>query len=208
VPPVDFTAALAEAQQDVESGRAALDRLVPLVYGELRRMAHAQLRCDGGRLTLSTTGLVHEAYVKLVDGDRAPLKSRAYFFGAAARAMRQVLVDAARRRNRIKRGAGTPPIALDDAALLASAGQLAGATTTVDEMAHELLELDRALGCLAESHARPARVVECRFFGGLGVAETAEALGVTDRTVYRDWEFARAWLRRALGRDVQPQVEG
>jgi RNA polymerase sigma factor (TIGR02999 family) len=188
----DLTAALLAAHDDSGDGRTALDRLVPLVYAELRRMARVQIRCDGRRLTLGTTGLVHEAYLKLIDGARAPVRSRAYFFGAAARAMRQVLVDAARRRNRHKRGGGVEPIPLDQA------------PPAVDETAYELLELDRALGRLAESHPRPARVLECRFFGGLSVAETAEVVEVTERTVQRDWDFARAWLRRELGCVVEP----
>jgi RNA polymerase sigma factor (TIGR02999 family) len=138
---------------------------------------------------------VHEAYLKLIDGSRAPVRSRAYFFGAASRAMRQVLVDAARRRNREKRGGGVAPVPLDLAPDL------------VDETAEELLELDRALARLAESHPRPARVLECRFFGGLSVPETAEVVEVTGRTVQRDWDFARAWLRRELGRVVEPAEE-
>ena len=190
MPRNEVMAALAEAHEDVESGRSTLDRLVPLVYEELRRMAHAQLVCDGRRLTLGTTGLVHEAYLKLVDGRQAPVKSRAYFFGAAARAMRQVLVDAARRRHRAKRGGGVAPVTLADDSAIA------------DDMAEELVDLDDALGRLAQSHPRPARVLECRFFGGLSVAETSEILEVTGRTVNRDWEFARAWLRRDLGRDL------
>lgn len=195
MPHTDLTAALAAAFEDAGDDRSALDRLVPLVYEELRRMAHVQLRCDGRRLTLGTTGLVHEAYLKLIDGSRAPLKGRAYFFGAAARAMRQVLVDAARRRNRDKRGGGVAPVPLEEA------------PDAVDETAQELLELDRALARLAESHPRPARVLECRFFGGLSVEETAEVVEVTGRTVQRDWELARAWLRRELGRVIEPAEE-
>ena len=191
--PPDLTAVLVEVQESGEAGRPALDRLVPMVYGELRRMAHAQLVYDGNRLTLDTTGLVHEAYLKLVDGSRAPVKSRAYFFGAAARAMRQVLVDAARRRGRDKRGGGERPVGLDEMPV------------AVDVLAEELVELDEGLERLARTHPRPAEVLECRFFGGLSVAETAEALQVTERTVNRDWSFARAWLRRELTQDAEAE---
>ncbi len=182
-----ITAVLVEADRPDVSDRRVLDRLVPLVYDELRRMARAQLRGDGRRLTLDTTGLVHEAYVKLVDSEQAPVKSRAYFFGAAARAMRQVLVDAARKRQRHKRGGGVAAIPLNEEAV------------GVDAVADELVALDQALARLAEAHPRPARVVECRYFGGLSVDETAAALDLGRRTVNRDLAFAQAWLRRELG---------
>lgn len=178
---------LAEVGREGESDRSVFDRLVPLVYDELRAMAHAQLVGDRRRLTLDTTGLVHEAYVKLVDAERAPVESRAYFFGAAARAMRQVLVDAARRRNRDKRGGGQAAVELDEE------------TIAVDSLAEELVHLDDALERLAIAHPRPARAVECRYFGGLSVAETAEALAIARRSVNRDVAFAVAWLRRELG---------
>ena len=164
--------------------RAVLDQLLPLVYEELRRLAHRQLAGEGGPRTLDTTGLVHEAYLKLVDEQTVPVSNRRHFFGAAARAMRQVLVDAARRRNRIKRGDGVPPLPLDEALV------------AVDTYAAELVELDDALIRLAAEHPRPARVVECRFFGGLSVEQTAELLEASTRTVKRDWILARAWLAR------------
>jgi len=180
------TALLAQAAGGSEPERTALDRLVPLVYDELRRMARGQLAREGRRITIDTTALVHEAYVKLVDSGRAPLKSRAYFFGAAARAMRQVLVDAARRRTREKRGGGEVPLPLDESEV------------GVDAFAEELLGLDGALSRLAVAHPRPARVVACRYFAGLSVEETAETLEMAARTVHRDLTFARAWLRREL----------
>jgi RNA polymerase sigma factor (TIGR02999 family) len=160
--------------------------LVPLVYDELRGMAHRQLARERRQRTLSTTGLVHEAYLKLVDETRAPVRSRAYFFAAAARAMRQVLVDAARRRNRLKRGSGEAPL------------DLADFQVAVDGFAADLRGLDEALTRLAALFPRQARVVECRFFGGLSVEETAEALELAPRTVKRDWSLARAWLFREL----------
>ncbi len=163
-----------------------LDRLVPLVYRELRRMAHAQLAREGNNATLDTTGLVHEAYLKLVDATSVARRGRGYFFAAAARAMRQVLVEAARRRNSQKRGSGNRPLTLNEG-LLGSGG-----------FAAEILDLDAALGRLERHHPRPARVVECRFFGGLDVDQTAELLEVAPRTVDRDWALARAWLHREL----------
>lgn len=166
--------------------RELMGQLVDLVYDELKRMARHQLSREGGPRTLDTTGLVHEAYLKLVDVSAVPPANRRYFFGAAARAMRQVLVDAARRRNRLKRGGGVRPLSLDE-------GRVA-----VDAYATELVHLDEALKRLASQHPRSARVVECRFFGGLSVEDTAELLEVSPRTVKRDWMFARAWLHRDL----------
>jgi RNA polymerase sigma-70 factor, ECF subfamily len=167
-------------------GRDAFDDLLPLVYDELRQMARRHIARERRQRTLSTTGLVHEAYLKLVDQTQAPIRSRAYFFAAAARAMRQVLVDAARRRNRIKRGSGEAPLDLSDYQV------------AVDDFAAELDDLDEALTRLAALFPRQARVVECRFFGGLSVEETAEALDLAPRTVKRDWALARAWLFREL----------
>jgi RNA polymerase sigma factor (TIGR02999 family) len=178
-----ISAVLSAAERE---GRDVFDDLMPLVYGELRRMAHGHLARERRPRTLSTTGLVHEAYLKLVDQTGAPLKGRAYFFAAASRAMRQVLVDAARRRNRIKRGAGEAPL------------DLSGLQIAAEGFAAELDDLDEALGRMAALYPRQARVVECRFFGGLSVEETAEALGLAPRTVKRDWSLARAWLFREL----------
>ena len=167
-------------------GRDVFEDLLPLVYDELRRIAHRHLARERRQHTLNTTALVHEAYLKLVDQSHMPVKSRGYFFAAVARAMRQVLVDAARRRGRFKRGGGVAPLDLDDFQV------------AVDDFAAELQDLDDALERLATRFPRQARVVECRFFGGLSVEETAEALELAPRTVKRDWALARAWLFREL----------
>jgi len=161
---------------------ASLDELVPLVYDELRRIAHGQLGGDERHDGIHTTDLVHETYLRLAGDERVVQQGRAYFFGAAARAMRQVLVDAARRRHASKRGGGADVVTLDDD------------TVTVGAYADELLALDAALRELETHNPRQARVVECRYFGGLGVEESAAALGVSPRTVKSDWALARAWL--------------
>ncbi|MGH9866860.1 MAG: ECF-type sigma factor [Candidatus Polarisedimenticolia bacterium] len=167
-------------------GAELADQLVPLVYDELRAMARRQLAGERRGVLLDTTGLVHEAYLRLVDEGRVPDRNRAYFFGAAALAMRRVLVDAARRRRRLKRGGGGEALNLDAAGV------------AVEAYADELLDLDAALAALSLEHPRQARVVECRFFGGLSVEETAAALDIAPRSVKRDWTMARAWLYRAL----------
>jgi len=177
----------ADLLTELRSGRrGALDRLVPLVYEELRAIAHRQLaaRWRGG--TLQTTGLVHEAYLKLVDQSRAEWRDRAHFLALAAVAMRHVLVDRAKARLALKRGEGRAPIELNEAVV------------GVDDQADVLLQIEDALTRLAEVEPRLARVVECRFFGGLTEEEIAEALGITVRTVQRDWGKARMLLRRAL----------
>ena len=174
----------------------AMDRLVPLVYEELARIAHRQLRLEVPGHTLSTTALVHEAYLRLVDQTRAQWADRAQFFGVAAHSMRRVLVDHARRHRAARRGGvhrrDVPLEALEasDAANLATG-----------DRADILVAMDEALDRLAALDARQARVVECRFFGGLTESETAEALGVTARTVARDWVKARGWLYQELHRD-------
>ncbi len=165
----------------------AVDALVPEVYDELRAIAHRHLAADRPGHTLSTTALVHEAYVRLADADQVGERGRAYFFAAAARAMRRVLVDYARRRGRLKRGGGAVPLTLEEAVVADSARRI------------DVLDLDQALMDLGDLASRPASVVECRFFGGLTVEDTALALGVTARTVKRDWAFARAWLYDRLG---------
>ncbi|HEY7394068.1 MAG TPA: ECF-type sigma factor [Gemmatimonadaceae bacterium] len=166
--------------------RDALDELVPVVYEELRTIAHRHLAARDRGGTLQTTGLVHEAYLKLVDQARADWNDRAHFFAVASRAMRHVLIDRARGRTRLKRGGDGPRISLD-------VDEIA-----VDDQPEALLQLDEALAKLAEVEPRLARVVEFRFFGGLREEEIAEALGVTPRTVQRDWAKARVLLRRAL----------
>lgn len=181
----DVTALLATTGDD---GVNTLDRLVPLLYDELRQLAHRALANERRDRTLQTTALVHEAYLKLVDDTKVTRQGRGYFFAAAARAMRQVLVDEARRRNAKKRGAGAGAMSLDESQL------------GVDGLAVELLDLDDALEQLAQRNPRHARVVECRYFGGLSVEETAEALGTSPRTVKYDWALARAWLYETLTR--------
>lgn len=165
--------------------RQVLDQVVPLVYEELRRLARRQL-AGHRRHTINTTALVDEAYLKLVDQKSVPLSNRPLFFGAAARAMRQVLVDAARRRARLKRGGDQHKITLHDESVAA------------DGFAAEVIDLHEALDKLAMKYPRQARVVECRFFGGLTDEDTAQALDLSRRTVIRDWTMAKAWLFRAL----------
>jgi RNA polymerase sigma factor (TIGR02999 family) len=164
-----------------------LGELVPLVFAELQAMAHRQLARDGNNVTLQTTALVHEAYLKLVDDSRVTSRGRAYFFAAAARAMRQVLVDASRKRRAAKRGSGVPLTTLAD--------QHSG---EIEAYASELLNLDEALEELGRRSPRQMQVVECRFFGGMSVEETAAALEISPRTVKSDWAFARAWLYDVL----------
>lgn len=171
--------------QAAEPGHApSLDALVALVYDELKVVARRQLAREATGHTLQTTALVHEAYFRLVDSSQVGARGRSYFFGAAASAMRQVLIDHARKRNAAKRDGG----ALDS-------GEV---RLAVDELSVELLDLDRALERLAELNPRQARVIECRYFGGLSVEETAEALGVSARTVKSDWALSRAWLYQVM----------
>ncbi len=165
---------------------ASLDRLVPFIYEELRGIAHRQLGGEHGNNSIQTTELVHETYLKLVDDSRVTRRGRAYFYAAAARAMRQVLVDAARKRNSAKRGGGVSFVTLDDDA------------TSISTYADELINLDEALSELAMQNSRQSQVVECRYFGGLGVEETAAALDVSPRTVKSDWALAKAWLYNRL----------
>jgi len=177
------TALLVSAEADNED---VWDRLLPVVYEEFRVLARRQLARADANATLATTDLVHEAYLRLVDGTRVMANGRRYFFGAAARAMRQVLVDHARRRRREKRGGGARPVSLGAARLVAEPVQ------------EHLIELDEALGQLAGIYPRAVRVVECRFFAGMSVEETCDVLGIAPRTVKRDWALARAWLQREL----------
>lgn len=185
----ETAAALAMLRRGAPDG---LEQLIPLVYAELRRVAHRQLAVEPDGHTLSTTALVHEAYLRLADQTRVEWTSRAQFFGLAARAMRRVLVDYARRHQAARRGGPQQrSVALDDAE--ADADALA-----VAARGDELIALDEALERLSTLDARLARVVECRFFGGLTEAETAEALGVSQRTVASDWLMAKGWLYQAL----------
>lgn len=166
--------------------RSALDRLVPLVYRELRQIAARARRGEAPGQTLQTTALVHEAYLRLVDQRRAQWQSRTHFFAVAAQAMRRVLVDEARRRRADKRG-GRKPL------------QFVEGFDVAVEIDEELLAVDEALGALQAVDPELARLVELRFFGGLTVDETAEVLGVSAATVGREWAAARAWLQREIG---------
>lgn len=168
--------------------RGSLERLVPLVYAELRAIAHRRLGLPGRGGTLSTTELVHEAYLKLVDQSQADWQDRAHFLALASVAMRHVLVDRAKARARLKRGGGQRRVSFHESDI------------GPDGQPEALLQLDEALERLAAAEPRLARVVECRFFGGLTEEEIAEALEVTVRTVQRDWAKARMLLRRALER--------
>lgn len=181
---------LLEAHHSGES--EAFDRLMPLVYDELRRVARSQRRRQAPTLTLDTGALVHEAYLELVDERGIAWESRGHFFGIAARAMRRILVDHARERGARKRGGDLEHVALDTEAM-ASQGLAAG-----DLSIEEVLTIDQALTQLASFDERLARVVECRLFAGLKEDETAEALGISLRTAQRDWLRARAWLQKAL----------
>jgi RNA polymerase sigma factor (TIGR02999 family) len=169
-----------------EPRRDSLDRLLPGVYEELRTLAHRHLAKHGHGGSLATTDLVHEAYLKLVDQSRADWRDRAHFFALSSRAMRHVLVDRALASTTLKRGGTLTRVTLDEEAI------------AIDDSAETLLAIDEALEQLAAVEPRLAKVVECRFFGGLSEKEIAEALGVTERTVERDWVKARMLLRRAL----------
>ena len=179
----DVTVILNRVQQ---GDPQAAEELLPLAYEELRRLAAGVRRGDPG-VTLSPTALVNEAWIKLADSPPVGVASRLHFTRIAARAMRQVLVEAARRRNAKKRGDGKAWVTFDEALEAAPAG------------ADDLLALDAALEDLARLNPRQAMMVECRFFGGLDVAETAALLEVSEATVLRDWRAARAWLAVELG---------
>lgn len=181
--PGDLTRLLrAHAAGDPE----AFERLVPLVYQDLRRVARRQLRRGQPMALLETTSLVHEVWLKLVEGLDVDWQDRRHFLAVCARAMRQVIVDHARRMGAAKRGGGAAAVELDEEHLPA------------DDVAH-LLTVDHALTRLAQRNPRLAQVVECRFFAGLSEDETAEALGISLRTAQREWLRARAWLREDLG---------
>lgn len=177
-----------------DGDRAAFDRLVPLLYDDLRRVARAQLRRGRPGATLGTTVLVHELYLKMADQRRLDARDRGHFLAISAHAMRQVIADYARRRTASKRGGDADPVPLDE----------------LPEIAHRearwLLDVDRALERLAARDERMARVVECRFFAGFSEEETAAALHSSLRTVQRDWMRARAWLREELGGDGEPSL--
>ena len=167
-------------------GRATMDALVPLLYDELRRIAHYRLRAEHTGHTLETTGLVHEAYLRLAGSERLELADRAHLLAVAAQAMRHVLIDSAVRRKAGKRGGGVATVSLDDVPVVDAA------------RSDELLALDEALTRLGAIDRRQAKVVECRFFGGMSIEDTAAALDLSPATVKRDWALARAWLNREL----------
>ncbi len=168
----------------------AVAGMFPIVYEELRRLARSYLGREASGRTLGTTELVHEAYLRLIDSSRVEWSGRAHFIGIAASAMRRILVDRARARHSLKRGGALRPVALDVVDL------------STDDQADLMLSLDDALDRLRAHDARQARVVECRFFGGLTTEETAEALGIATRTAKRDWVKAKSWLYRELYGDI------
>jgi len=186
-PPSSDTQPVTQLLVELRDGQSgAMDRLFPLVYEELRRIARRALRRERTGHTLATTGLVHEAYLRLVDQTRIEYRDRAHFFGIAARAMRQILVDYARRHRAAKRGGAQRVVTLDEGAL------------ALEDRAETLLALDEALTDLEQVDARLGQIVQCRFFGGLTEDETAEVVGVTARTVRRDWLKAKGWLHQQL----------
>ena len=169
-----------------DGNKAALDRLMPIVYDELRQLAKRYLARERPEHTLQPTALVHEAYVKLIDQQSVRWQNRAHFFGIAAQLMRRILVDHARRRDAAKRGDGVRNLALEDFALETPAPAL------------DILALDQLLVTLTSLDPQQGRIVELRFFGGLTVEESAEVLGISSTTVKRDWRSAKAWLYREL----------
>jgi RNA polymerase sigma-70 factor (ECF subfamily) len=176
-----------------EGDESALDRLTPLVYAELHRMARRYMRREREEHTLQTTALVNELYLRLVDADKMRWQNRAHFFAVSAQLMRHILVDFARSRKNQKRGGDAIRIPIEDADV--SAGE-----NNVD-----LVDLDEALNALAEFDNRKAKVIELRFFGGLSIEETAEVLKVSIDTVMRDWRLAKLWLSRELARGEAPK---
>ena len=164
--------------------QGALDRLVPLVYAELHRLAKSYMRKERAGQTLQTTALIHEAYLRLIDASQVQWQNRAHFFGVAAHIMRQILVAMARERGSQKRGGGIRQVSLDEELVVSQ------------EQGEDLVAIDEALSALAEVDARKAQVVELRFFGGLTEEETATALKVSPETVRRDWRIARSWSAR------------
>ena len=172
-----------------EGEAAALEKLVPVIYKELHRMAHRYMRGERPDHTLQTTALVNEAYLRLVDSSKVHWQNRAHFFAISAQAMRRVLVDMARSRRYLKRGGEVEKVSLDEALAVS---QVPGA---------DLVALDDALKTLAEMDPRKSQVVELRFFGGLSTEESAEVLNVSTDTVLRDWKLAKVWLAREMKKE-------
>lgn len=180
--------------EDLEAGdEGALDAIFPLLYDELRRVARSRRREWQADFTLDTTALLHEAYLKLAGSTRVRVETRAHFLALASRAMRQILLNYARDRRARKRGGQHERVTFDSAT-----AAVRGAAPFGDREAESLVALDEALTRLQQSDSRRGRVVECRFFGGMTIEETATALGVSARTIKRDWGVARAWLQREL----------
>ena len=169
-----------------EGDDSALEQLTPLVYDELHRLAHQHMRRENAGHVLQTSALINEAYLRLVDQPRIQWESRAHFFGIAARLMRRILVDDARKRNSAKRGGSLIQVPLDEVDYLAQ------------QQAANVVAVDEALQMLEAIDARQSQIVELRFFGGLSIDETANLLRVSPGTVMRDWTFARAWLRNQM----------
>lgn len=165
----------------------ALDELIPLVYNEMHKMAYSRLKGERPDHTYSATALVHEAYLKLIDFNRIDWQNRNHFFAIASQVMRNILVDYAVKQKAQKRGGDNHKITLDEQHIKREMNL------------EEIISVDQALNRLAEIDERQAKVVECRFFGGLTIEETAQALGISEPTVSRDWKVARAWLNRELG---------
>ena len=180
------TSLLAQVREGGDRGAEARERLLPLVYEELRDLAERYMRAQSPAHTLQTTALVNEAYIRLVAREAQGWESRAHFIGVAAKAMRSVLVDHARRRNAGKRGGARRRVPLEGAAIL------------TEDPSDDLLAIDEALSRLSASDEQKGRVVELRFFGGLTNEEAASVLGVSSATVKREWRFARAWLYSEL----------
>lgn len=175
-----------------EGDKAALDALVPMVHNELRRLAHRHMRQEGSGAAFQTTELVNEVYLKLIDCSRVRWQDRAHFFALSSQLMRRILVDLARSRRYAKRGGEAIRVTFEK--VLESSGL----------SAPNWVALDDALNALEAFDARKCRMVEMRFFGGLSVEETAEALQVSQDTIQRDWRFVKTWLRRELTRELQP----
>jgi len=184
------TSELTVLLKDWKQGDAtALERLTPLIYDELRRIAHRYAQRERNGHTLQTTALVNEAYLRLAGAENPDWQDRSHFFAVTAQVMRHILIDHARRRRYIKHGGAAQQVSLDEACLMA------------DERAAELVTLDEALKDLARLDARKTQVVELRYFGGLSLSETADALGISLMTVRRDWRAAKAWLFRRMTHD-------
>ncbi len=182
-----------------EGDRRAFDRLVPLVYAELRRIASRRLRGEGPAETLETTSLVHEAYLRLVDGSRVPFQSRSHFFAVAAQAMRFILVDRARERGAQKRSAGARHLALDDVDTVAAPAANGAAGQAESEHADRVIAVHEALERLGAIDPRMVTLVELRFFVGLTLEEVAETLAISPAAAWREWTAAKAFLATELG---------